>query len=97
MKKVFICYLVDRLSETVVTTFQCVSDEMARYICFNLIKDNEKLHAISDHLCVYKSGVFEVFESVSEIVEHCEFLKGADFGKYVVEAHENLKEDLVKE
>lgn len=97
MKKVFICYLVDRLSETIVTTFQCVSDDMARYICANLIKENEKLCAISEHLCVYKSGIFDVFESVSEIREHCTALNGIDFTKYVVEAHENLNKDLVKE
>lgn len=97
MKKVFICYLVDGLSETVVTSFQCVSDDMANYICSNLIKDNEKLGVISDHLLVYKGGTFDVAESVSEIREHCIALDSIDFSKFVVESNNKSKLNLVKE
>lgn len=69
MKSFYSYYLVDTLSETIVSGFSAISDDVARKMVYEALKKNPVYQDMEDSLKLYRSGeLFDVAETYSEVV-----------------------------
>lgn len=67
MKSFYSYYLVDTLSETIVSGFSAISDHAARKMVYEALKKNPVYQDMADCLKLYRSGeLFDVAETYSE-------------------------------
>lgn len=67
MKTFFTYYVVDTLTESIVTSFEAISDDMARFIYNKLLSENEKVKSVGEFLKVYRGSDRFVAETYDEV------------------------------